>query len=85
MGEAGLMLGRISVKDENLITLLARALKVGVIVDGEIDKTTRGCPQGSLLSLHFARNRSGHRVRQATQLIPVIQSNRHVVVQIFPD
>jgi hypothetical protein len=30
--------------------LIARALKAGVIVDGKLEKTTEGCPQGSPLS-----------------------------------
>ncbi|MCP4897121.1 MAG: hypothetical protein GY906_09130 [bacterium] len=33
------------------MTLLARLLKAGVIVNGDFEKTTKGCPQGSPLSL----------------------------------
>jgi RNA-directed DNA polymerase len=32
------------------VTLIARALKAGVIENGELQKTTKGCPQGSPLS-----------------------------------
>ena len=32
------------------MTLLARVLKAGVIVDGAFEKTTKGSPQGSPLS-----------------------------------
>lgn len=32
------------------MTLLARLLKAGVVVNGKQEKTTRGCPQGSPLS-----------------------------------
>ncbi len=36
--------------DEQFVTLLARLLKAGVIVDGVFEKTIKGCPQGSPLS-----------------------------------
>ena len=45
-----LKLIRRKVADEQFMTLLARLLKAGVIVDGEFEKTTKGCPQGSPLS-----------------------------------
>ena len=45
-----LKLVRRKVRDEQLVTLIARALKAGVVVDGELRKTTKGCPQGSPLS-----------------------------------
>ena len=45
-----LQLIRRKVADEPLVTLLARLLKAGVIVNGEFAKTTKGCPQGSPLS-----------------------------------
>jgi len=38
------------VADEGFLTLVARVLKAGVIIDGEFVKTTKGCPQGSPLS-----------------------------------
>jgi group II intron reverse transcriptase/maturase len=45
-----LQLIRRKVADEQFVTLLARLLKAGVIVNGEFEKTTKGCPQGSPLS-----------------------------------
>lgn len=45
-----LTLVRRKVADEGLVTLVARALKAGVVVDGAFEKTTKGCPQGSPLS-----------------------------------
>lgn len=45
-----LKLIRRKVADERLLTLIARALKAGVIVDGVLEKTEKGCPQGSPLS-----------------------------------
>lgn len=45
-----LKLIRRKVSDERLLTLIARALKAGVIEEGEFKKTTKGCPQGSPLS-----------------------------------
>jgi RNA-directed DNA polymerase len=41
---------RPGIADERLVTLIARALKAGVIVEGKFEKTTKGCPQGSPLS-----------------------------------
>jgi group II intron reverse transcriptase/maturase len=45
-----LKLIRRKIADERLVTLVARALKAGVIENGELQKTTKGCPQGSPLS-----------------------------------
>jgi len=45
-----LKLIRRKVADESLVTLIARLLKAGVMVNGEFAKTTKGCPQGSPLS-----------------------------------
>lgn len=45
-----LTLVRRNVADEGLVTLVARALKAGVVVDGAFEKTIKGCPQGSPLS-----------------------------------
>jgi len=45
-----LKLIRRKIADEGLVTLIARALKVGTVVNGEFEKTTKGCPQGSPLS-----------------------------------
>ena len=45
-----LKLVRRKIADERLVTLVARALKAGVIVEGRMEKTTKGCPQGSPVS-----------------------------------
>ena len=45
-----LKLIRRKIADEGLLTLIARALKAGVIVEGRFEKTEKGCPQGSPLS-----------------------------------
>jgi len=45
-----LKLIRRKIADERLVTLVARALKAGVIVEGRMEKTTKGCPQGSPVS-----------------------------------
>jgi RNA-directed DNA polymerase len=45
-----LKLIRRKIRDEQLVTLIARALKAGVIIDGKFTKTEKGCPQGSPLS-----------------------------------
>jgi len=45
-----LKLIRRKISDESFVTLIARALKAGVIVDGKLEKTTKGCPQGSPVS-----------------------------------
>ena len=45
-----LKLIRRKIADEGLVTLIARALKAGTVVDGEFEKTIKGCPQGSPLS-----------------------------------
>jgi group II intron reverse transcriptase/maturase len=41
---------RRKIRDERIVTLIARALKVGVLVDGIVEKSDRGCPQGSPVS-----------------------------------
>ena len=41
---------RRKISDERLVTLVARALKAGIMVNGKFEKTTKGCPQGSPLS-----------------------------------
>ncbi|RLC12496.1 MAG: group II intron reverse transcriptase/maturase, partial [Deltaproteobacteria bacterium] len=41
---------RRKIADERLVTLVARALKAGTMVNGKFEKTTKGCPQGSPLS-----------------------------------
>lgn len=45
-----LKLIRRRISDERLVTLLARALTAGVLEDGILVKTLKGCPQGSPLS-----------------------------------
>jgi len=45
-----LKLIRRKVADEQFVTLIARLLKAGVIVNGVFEKTIEGCPQGSPLS-----------------------------------
>lgn len=45
-----LKLIRRKIADERLVTLIARALKAGVVIEGNFEKTTKGCPQGSPLS-----------------------------------
>ncbi len=45
-----LKLIRRKVADERMVTLVARLLKAGVMVKGNFEKTTKGCPQGSPLS-----------------------------------
>lgn len=41
---------RRKIDDDGFMTLLARVLKAGVIIDGIFEKTIKGCPQGSPLS-----------------------------------
>ena len=45
-----LKLIRRRIADEGLVTLVARALKAGVLVNGQFEKTEKGAPQGSPLS-----------------------------------
>lgn len=45
-----LKLIRRKIADERLLTLIARVLKAGVIVEGIFEKTDKGCPQGLPLS-----------------------------------
>ena len=45
-----LKLIRRKIADERLVTLVARALKAGVVVDGKLEKTEKGVSQGSPLS-----------------------------------
>jgi len=45
-----LKLIRRKVADEQFVTMLARLLTAGVMIDGVYEKTTKGCPQGSPLS-----------------------------------
>lgn len=45
-----LKLIRRKIYDEQFVTLIARSIKAGVIVDGQLEKTTKGTPQGSPIS-----------------------------------
>ena len=40
---------RRKIADKRLVTLIARALKTGIMVSVKFEKTTKGCPQGSPL------------------------------------
>lgn len=82
-----LKLIRRQIGDEQLITLIARALKAGVIIEGEYHKTSKGCPQGSPLSpmlsnivlneLDQELERRGHRYcRWADDFLVLVQSER---------
>lgn len=78
---------RRKIRDEQLVTLIARALKAGVMVDGKLEKTTKGCPQGSPVSpilsnivlneLDHELERRGHRYcRWADDFAIVVKSER---------
>ena len=82
-----LRLIRRKIRDEQLVTLIARALKAGVKVDGKIEKTTKGCPQGAPVSptlsnivlneLDQELERRGHRyVRWADDFVILLRSER---------
>ena len=73
--------------DEQFVTLLARLLKAGVIVNGAFEKTTEGCPQGSPLSPmlsnivlneldHKLEERSLGYCRWADDFVIVVKSER---------
>jgi RNA-directed DNA polymerase len=73
--------------DERVVTLIARALKAGVWVDGKIEKTIKGCPQGAPVSptlsnivlneLDQELERRGHRyVRWADDFVILLRSQR---------
>ena len=78
---------RRKIADERLITLIARALKAGVIVGESYQKTTKGCPQGSPLSpmlsnivlneLDHELERRGHQYcRWADDFLILLKSER---------
>ena len=82
-----LRLLRRRIADERVITLIARALKAGIQVDGRIEKTTKGSPQGSPVSpmlsnivlneLDQELERRGHRyVRWADDFVILLRSER---------
>ena len=82
-----LKLIRRKISDEALVTLIARALKAGVIIEGKMEKTTKGCPQGSPVSpmlsnivlneLDQELQRRGHRYcRWADDFLILLKSKR---------
>jgi RNA-directed DNA polymerase len=82
-----LRLIRRKIADEALVTLIARALKAGVIVEGKMEKTIKGCPQGSPVSpmlsnivlneLDQELERRGHRYcRWADDFLILLKSER---------
>ena len=82
-----LKLTRRKVADEQFITLLSRLLKAGVQVNGEFEKTTKGCPQGSPLSPilstivlneldHTLEERNLRYCRWADDFVIVVKSQR---------
>ena len=82
-----LKLIRRKIADERLVTLIARALKAGVMVEGKFEKTTKGCPQGSPLSpmlsnivlneLDQELERRGHRYAEwADDFVILLKSER---------
>ena len=82
-----LKLIRRRIADERLVTLIARALRAGVVVEGKFEKTRKGCPQGSPLSpmlsnivlneLDQELERRGHRyARWADDFVILLKSER---------
>ncbi len=82
-----LRLIRRKIRDERFVTLIARALKAGVIVGGQYEKTVKGCPQGSPMSpilsnivlneLDQELERRGHRYgRWADDFIILVKSEK---------
>ena len=82
-----LKLIRGKIADEGLVTLVARALKAGVMVEGKLEKTTKGCPQGSPVSpmlsnivlneLDHELDKRGHRYcRWADDFLILLKSER---------
>jgi group II intron reverse transcriptase/maturase len=82
-----LKLIRRKIADEGLVTLFARALKAGVMVEGKFEETTKGCPQGSPISpmlsnivlneLDQELERRGHRhCRWADDFLILLKSER---------
>jgi RNA-directed DNA polymerase len=78
---------RRKIADEGLVTLIARALKAGVMAEGKFEKTEKGCPQGSPLSpmlsnivlneLDQELERRGHRyARWADDFVILMKSER---------
>jgi len=85
--ELMLKLIRRDICDERFVTLIARALKAGVMIDGEFHKTDKGVPQGSPVSpilsnivlneLDHELDRRGHRYcRWADDFVILVKSER---------
>lgn len=82
-----LKLIRRQIADERLVTLIARALTAGVMIEGKYHHTRKGCPQGSPLSpmlsnivlneLDQELERRGHRYcRWADDFLVLVKSER---------
>jgi group II intron reverse transcriptase/maturase len=78
---------RRKIRDERVLTLIARMLKAGVMVEGQLEKSSKGCPQGSPVSpilsnivlneLDQELERRGHRYgRWADDFVILVQSER---------
>jgi RNA-directed DNA polymerase len=78
---------RRKMRDERVLTLIARVLKAGVMVEGVFEKSSKGCPQGSPVSpilsnivlneLDQELERRGHRYgRWADDFVILVQSER---------
>ncbi len=65
-----LKLLRRKISDEKLIALITRALKAGVIVDGEFEKTKKGCPQGGLCKALHKPPYAKKSIMQSNRRIP---------------
>lgn len=90
-----LKLVRRKVADEQFVSMIARLLKAGVLVEGKLEKTNKGCPQGSPLSPmlsnivlneldHKLEERGLHYCRWADDFVIVVQSERaaHRVMEV---
>lgn len=82
-----LKLIRRKIRDERVVTLIARALKAGVMIDGKLEKTEKGVPQGSPVSptlsnivlneLDQELEKRGHRYcRWADDAVILVKSER---------
>jgi len=82
-----LKLIRRKIQDEKLVTLIARALKAGIMVNGQFEKTEKGCPQGSPLSPmlsnivlneldHELENRGHKYCRWADDFVVLVKTER---------
>jgi len=67
-----LKLLRKKISDERVLTLVARALKAGVVIDGKFEKTSKGAPQGGLCKALHKPSYAKKVIMQSNQLIPVI-------------